>query len=440
MRTLHLFVSGLLMLALQGEFQCGAEEPKGQLRVSTVPAGATVTCDGILRDQSPVELEGLAAGDHLVQVDLAGYASARRTVPIAAGQKAAVEIEMEALKGLVLIHAVPDGADVQIEGAHRGKAPLLLTDLPLGRYRVRGSAPGYQVREVELLVDSRTPNRITLELPSDSSTLTIASTPPGASVTVDGLSRGVTPCALERLQSGDVKIVLNLENYSLYQDTVKLKAGETHAVDVTLQPIPATLSLISVPAGAKIFLNNELRGMTPLKLDPVPPGACTIRAELEGYETQNRTLELRHKEVRVEEFTLPRQVGFCEVMTDQGGVSVHVDGVEMGVFPDVDKLTDPLRLELPVGERRLELRKKGYLTLEKKVLIARGEVAKVREAMKRNFVPDTAVRLRSGELVTGVAGRKFPDGDVEVETRPGIFRTLKASEIASVGAADATSK
>lgn len=440
MRTFSRPLVILFAFAMQSLCHCFAQESEGQLRISTVPAGAAVTCDGILRDQAPVELEGLAPGDHLVQVDLAGYVSARRTVPIAAGQKAAVEMEMEPIKGLVLIHAVPDGADIQIQGAHRGKAPLLVPDLPIGRYRVRGSAPGYQAREVELLVENRTPVRITLDLPSDSATLSVASTPAGASVTVDGLSRGVTPCELERLQSGDVKIVLSLENYSPYQDTVKLKAGETHSINVTLQPIPATLSFLSVPAGAKIFLNDELRGVTPLKLDAVSPGSWNVRAELEGYETQSRTLEVRHREIRVEEFDLLRQVGFCEVMTDQGGVSIHVDGVEKAIFPDVEKLSDPVRLELPVGERQLELRKKGYLTLEKKVLIVQGEVVKIREAMKRNFVPDTAIRLRSGEVVTGVAGRKFPDGDIEVETRPGIFRTLKASEIVSVDVAGTTSK
>lgn len=440
MRRFPRSVVFVLMLAMQCTEHCGAQQPAGQLRISTIPAGATVTCDGILRDQAPVEVEGLTTGEHLVQVDLAGYVSARRTVPIAAGQKAAVEIEMEPLKGLVLIHAVPDGADVQIDGAHRGKAPVLVTDLPVGRYRVRGSAPGYQAREVDLMVENRTPIRIMLDLPSDSSTLSVASTPSGANVTLDGLSRGVTPCTLERLQSGEVKVVLSLENFTPYQDTVKLKAGETHSIDVTLQPIPATLSFLSVPAGAKIFVNEELRGVTPLRLDAMPPGSCNVRAELDGYETQNRTLELRHREIRVEEFQLLRQVGFCEVMADQGGASIYVDGVEKAVFPDIDKLTDPLRLELPVGERRLELRKKGYLTLEKKVMIVQGEVVKVRETMKRNFVADTAVRLRSGELVTGVAGRKFPDGDIEVETRPGIFRTLKAAEIVSVSAADATSK
>ena len=55
----------------------------------------------------------------------------------------------------------------------------------------------------------------------------------------------------------------------------------------------------------------------------------------------------------------------------------------------------------------------------------------VREMMKRNFVPDASVRLNAGDVVVGVLSRKLPNGDVELETQAGIFRTLKADEILS---------
>ncbi len=413
---------------------CVAQSGKGQLRVVTSPAGASVTCDGILRDQSPVELVELDPGDHLVQVELSGYLPERRTVSVASGRKAAVEIIMNPIKGLALIKTIPDGGNIQVDGAHRGTAPLLITDLTIGRYRIRGSAGGYQDREVELTIENRTPRCLVLELPSDSSTLTVNSVPPGATISINGLSRGTTPCTLERLQSGETKISLNLADHLPYQDTITLEAGETHNLDVSLKPLPSTLSLVSVPAGAKVFVDDQVRGVTPLSLESIEPGTHTIRMELDGYEPQTRSLEIQRRETRVEEFTMLRLTGHLEVLTDQGGVSLFVDGAEKAVIPDVEKPTEPIQMELAIGNHRVELRKKGYLTVDKRILITQGEVFKVRESLKRHFQPDTVVKLNSGESVIGVAGRRFPDGDLEVETRPGIYRTLKASEIVSVDA------
>lgn len=436
MRMLTRFPGIALIIAVcAAACQVFAQGAAAQLRVSSVPEGATVTCDGILRDQAPVTVENLAAGPHLVQVDLAGHISARRTVMLNAGQKAAIEIAMEREKGLVLIHSVPTGAEISIDGAHRGKTPLLLTDLPLGRYRVRASSAGYQSRETDLTIENRTPSRVSLSLDSDSANLTVNSTPAGAAVTVNGLSKGMTPCTIERLPSGENKVSLMLAEHLPYQDTVKLRAGEAHTMEVTLQPLPATLSVICTPAGAKVFVDDQLRGVSPLTLDAIAPGSYAVRVELDSYESQARTIELKRRDTRVEEFTLVRKVGMLEVYSDQSDLSVLVDGEAKGGFSaGAEKPDEPLRVELAVGEHKVELRKKGYTTVEKRISIVQGEVVRMREVLKRNFVADTVVRLKTGEVVSGVAGRKFPDGDVEVETRPGIFRTIKAKDIQSVEA------
>lgn len=429
---------GLIVTLGAGTFRCMAQDAPVQLRVTSIPEGAAVTCDGILRDQTPVLLDNLSGGPHLIQAELAGHLPVRRTVTLSPGQKAALELRLEPEKGLVLIHSAPSEAEISIDGANRGRTPLLITDLPLGRYRVRASSAGYLSQEVDLLVENRAPRRVLLSLTSDSANLKVQSTPPGAAVTVNGLSKGVTPCTIERLPSGDNKVVLTLAEYLPYQDTVKLRAGEDHTVEVTLQPLPATLSVVCTPAGAKVFVDERLRGQSPLTLDAIPPGTYTLKVEREGYKSQTRVVEVKRRDTRVEEFTLVRKVGILEVIAEQPGLSVLVDGVERGAFPvGTGKPADPLRIEVGVGEHTVELRKKGYSSLEKRIAIVQGEVVRLREILKRNFVADTVVRLKSGETVSGVAERRFPDGDIEVETRPGIFRTIKGTDVESVDKAPA---
>ena len=404
-----------------------------QLRITTVPPGATVVCDGMLRDASPVTIDDLAPGSHLVHAELTGYIPCRKTVSVTEGEKAAVEITLEKEAGLVLVHSDPDGADIVLDGAQRGKTPLLLTDVPRGNYRIKASTPGYQDCEMELKVEGRTPQKLMMTLHSDSARLTINSIPSGAVVVVNGLSRGATPCVVDRVPAGESKIVVSMADYALYQGTVTLRAGDDHKVDVELNPLPASLSVVGAPMGAKVYVNDQLRGQVPLSIGTIPPGSYSVRVEMPGYAPETRTIELKNRDARTAEFDLVRNVGVLEAVTDQPGASILVNGENKGTPPvQGDHVVEPLRIELPVGDHQVEFRKKGYFSVVKRVTIIKGTSVSLREAMKRNFVADTAVRLRSNEVVSGVAGRKLPGGDVEIETGPGIFRTLKAEEILAV--------
>jgi hypothetical protein len=292
------------------------------------------------------------------------------------------------------------------------------------------SCVGYVTKEVELTVDGRTPQALDVNLASDSAKLTVVSTPAGAAVVVNGLSKGVTPCAIERLPAGESVVAVTLAEYAPFQQKVKLQAGEEQKIEAALAPLPASLSVISTPPGAKVFIDDKLVGQSPVTQDTMAPGAYSIRAELAGFESQQRSVELKNRERRVEEFQLVRNAGTLDVLTDQAETKVTVDGeVKGAILASGDKPSEPLKIELPVGDHRLSLSKKGYATIERTVSIKKGETLTVREAMKRKFVPDTSIRLKAGEVMVGCLGRRLPNGDIELETQAGIFKTIKGDDI-----------
>lgn len=414
-----------------------AQTHEGQLRVTSIPDGATVTCDGVLRDATPITVKGLGAGDHLVVVQKPGFAEARRTITLNAGQKAALDIALEPVTGLVLVDTVPSGAEIEVSGAHRGKAPLLMTDLPVGRYRVKGSAPGFVTREVDLEVKDRVPARIKIALVSDSAKLVLTSTPAGATVTLNGISKGVTPCEIERVPSGNSKVVISLADFSPFQQEIRLAAGEEQKIDVQLKPLPGALSILTSPNGAKVYVDEELRGQAPLILDTVAAGSHAVRVELDGYETQSRTIELAKSQTRAEEFQLIRNAGVIDVVTDPPGVDVTVDGEKKGTTATGGERqpSAPFRIEpVTTGEHKVLLAKKGFYSVEKVVKVDKGQTAAVRELMKRKFTPDTTIRFKTAGVddLSGCLSKKLANGDVELETKPGIFKTIKAGEILSV--------
>ncbi len=409
---------------------------KAQVRVTSDPAGAMVSCDGVLQDATPLTIRDLDPSPHLIVVEKPGFNEVRKTLSLLPGQRSALELKLEPINGLVLIESAPEGVEIEIGGAHRGRAPLLLTDLPLGRYRLKASSTGYVTREVEFQVESRIPQKVAVELASDSAQVAIESTPPGAAVTVNGLSRGTTPCTVDRLPSGDNRIALVLADYLPFEQAVKLQAGEAQTIKVTLKPVPASLSVMSTPSGARIFVDNEVRGQTPLAIETIEPGVHTVRAELAGCESQTLTVEIGRAQAKVQDIQLVRKTGVLELVTDPPGVGVVVDGQDEGVTEPTlpEAASQVLKMDLLEGEHRLQLSKKGFYSADKTITVKRNETVVVREVMKRKFIADTVVRTRGTppDAVTGILSKKQPNGDVVIETKPGIFKTIKAEDVLAV--------
>ncbi len=67
----------------------------GQLQIRTEPAGAQVAVDDVPRGQSPVTVEGLSAGDHIVSV-MSEVGAVKQHVTITAGATAAVVVPLVA--------------------------------------------------------------------------------------------------------------------------------------------------------------------------------------------------------------------------------------------------------------------------------------------------------------------------------------------------------
>jgi PEGA domain-containing protein/PKD domain-containing protein len=64
------------------------------LSVTSVPAGATVYVDGQLQGATPLDLKGLAPGDHRVSVMMPGYLENSRVVSLRAGQSHDVQVKL----------------------------------------------------------------------------------------------------------------------------------------------------------------------------------------------------------------------------------------------------------------------------------------------------------------------------------------------------------
>jgi hypothetical protein len=404
-----------------------------QVYVTVQPDGASVTCDGRQVDAPPVVISGIGPGKHLIVVNKLGYQEERRTIEAVPDQRLNVELQLRPIHGLLLIHSKPDGATVEIDGAYRGETPLLVSDLPLGKYRAKLTHAGCQTKEIDLTVDRRAPKRFYVELTSDSATLVIASKPEGASVTVNGISRGKTPCTVGQVPEGDAAVELSIEGYQPHKQTVRLVAGQEQKIEAVLAAVPASLTVVSIPEKARIYVNNQFRGVAPLKLESLEPGEYRLRTELDGCEPQARTITLGLGQVLVEEFRLEGNTGLMEITTEPANVSVFVDGKEVGATADkpeqTDRVSEPLRVErLAEGSHDVQLTRKGYFSENFTIAIERAKSVSIHKKLNKRFIPNCEVQTKTA-VYRGVLLEVSPAGDVKLEVGPGVLRSIPADEI-----------
>ena len=405
------------------------------LYITSAPPGAEITINGKTAGITPLTLPTVPPGRLLVSAALRGYRTVYRTLEIGGGERQILDLTLEPLNGLLLVHSTPEGADIEINGVHRGTTPVLVADLPYGIHRAQLSKSGFLPRQLDIAIHDRTPQRLQTTLTSDTATLSIRTTPPGAEVTLDGVREGSSPCEIANVRTGEVKLGITARGHHAFEETLALQAGELREIDVALRPEPSTLRITTTPTGARIQVNGLYRGRSPVDIAPLAAGTYTLRAELPAHNPAERTVRLGLGQNQVEDLTLTPNAGRLEITTEPAGVRVLIDGMPVGetepAADGTDKLSALFSLPLvPSGTHELTLTKPGYYPLTQQITVVRNETLTGHFPLERRFIPNCQIQTRT-EVYRGVLVERNPT-TLKLELRPGIFKTLRLEDITTI--------
>jgi hypothetical protein len=146
------------------------------------------------------------------------------------------------------ITSLPPGAAVSVEGTAAGKTPTLVEGAPcakavavaLEKDRFAPWQKKVTARNGKLLKVHATLRRPDVKLE-------VASTPPGATVMVNGRSQGKTPATVEAPAYSRVVIKLVLAGYKTDEQVVQTKLGKPNKVAATLEKEPKPVAKPSKP-------------------------------------------------------------------------------------------------------------------------------------------------------------------------------------------------
>ncbi|MEO8482555.1 MAG: PEGA domain-containing protein [Acidobacteriota bacterium] len=180
---------------------------------------------------------------------------------------------LPASQGTATIVSRPAGAEVLLNGASRGTTPLKLS-LPVGSYdlELRNDT---SKRSLTLTVEASTAVREFVDLAPDGGrgSVDISTDVAGARITIDGVSRGVTPLTVNDLEPGTHRIGMSNNGTTIFR-TVTVAAGATTAVVASVAPAGATGGWLTIesPLELQVLEGNEVVGTTKASRLMLPAG------------------------------------------------------------------------------------------------------------------------------------------------------------------------
>lgn len=307
-------------------------KPKfGTIVVEADVAGAEVYVDGNKHpDTTPTVISNVVEGLHVIEVRKEPAMPWKVTVQVVATQQSKVRAELASTiggpKGAVRVITTPATAHVFLDGTDRGEASqgLDLKDLTPGEHIIEVRAAGYQTKEQRVTVSAGSSEIVKVDLPllapTDQGTLKVIASATGASVVIDGAVAGTTPQEL-KVSAGEHFVKVQLAGYKTFETKITVKAGETATVQADLKAA-TQLRVISNPPGASVMINGlQASGQTPLDTE-LDAGTTVVRIELDGFEPQERTLNLEGGKSEIVSVTLERSTASdAERAAEQKGLS-----------------------------------------------------------------------------------------------------------------------
>ena len=255
----------------------------GVLAITTQPAGATLTVNTLAVGTSPATDLVLEAGTYAVTAQLERYQSFQQEITVTGrNQSQTLDIALAPDWAQVAFTTIPTAASATVDNE-----PAAITangvDVLSGDHTLTLSAPGFLPENIALSIVAGVDEDLgTITLTPADATLTLASEPSGASVTVDGAFTGLTPLVVPL--SPNQPHVLQLSKAGFESKTLRLSLtrGEIAQQSIALTPELGEVRFTLEPPDAELIINGRGMGLGSQIL-ALPAVTQRIEIRLAGY-------------------------------------------------------------------------------------------------------------------------------------------------------------
>ncbi len=290
----------------------------GRLTVLTSDlTGADVLVDGIHLGYSPLEETAVELGQHELEVLAARHQPFSTTFEIAEpAQVVIVEADLVEAWATLKLGSNPAGAAIHLDGRPQGTTPAVL-EVGAGQRRLSFRLAGFTEHKQRVTIEPGKPVEITVTLRPAPGTLSVRTEPVGATITVDGVFKGVAPVDVTVSPAANHDVRAALAGHRAAATAVTVGAGQQRQLVLELVPEKGVVDLIGLPAGAEVLVDGQPTAVSggSLELLAVPHTIEVRHGGLEPYRAEVTPRAGARTQLRVEVSAPPTPAPPAEVVT-----------------------------------------------------------------------------------------------------------------------------
>ncbi len=168
------------------------------------------------------------------------------------------------------------------------------------------------------------------------------------------------------LRPGEYEVSASAQGYHPLLTTVTVDQQDSQTLELIMQPLPGLLSVDSLPAGARVSIDGETVGTTPLQDLPVAAGEHILLLQAERYQSAEQPLLVTGRNI-AQQLQLQLAPAWAEISVDSlpPGADILVDGESVG--------RTPATLEILQGERQVILQLATYSNWQQTLEVSASE-------------------------------------------------------------------
>jgi predicted Ser/Thr protein kinase len=299
----------------------------GQLAVNANVKGAKISVDGRTDPNwlTPYTIPNLSAGNHTVTISGGGYGEYRQSVRVEGGKTASIQGTLSA-----------------------SQTPPPTTNNP-------GTNNPPEPKPVV-----------------GGGQLTVSANVAGAKISIDDRSQPgwVTPYTISGLSAGPHNVVISMDGYDNFTQSVTVASGQTITVVGNLSAPRAELDIVTIPKGFEVIIDGKSYGLSPVSA-LLPIGNHTYAVKQPGSEPEDTVYKLTSGIHKIT-VTLGEAMatGIVEVRTTPPGATVTADGARISG-------QTPASFRLAVGTHTLVISMAGYLPQQQQITVSQNATTPV---------------------------------------------------------------
>jgi formylglycine-generating enzyme required for sulfatase activity len=373
------------------------EKLPGLVDMTSTPSGATILVDGLAIGKTPLRGMEIPAGSRIIGFERERYLPIETTIEIEGfGAKQQLQVELEPAWAIVTLRTEPEDANLIVDGEELGTTPLEL-ELIAGSRELIFSKENFSPLEVELeVVAGQDMTPAVYQLEPAPAKVSITSVPTGATVTVNGGYKGLTPLSLELSPGDNHALRLTLPGYLSANRKVRLEPEEEQDLNVKLEPEYGTVFITGNPAEASLYIDSKKQ---------------TLASGRFRLTTRPHTVEMKAKGYANASKTVTPQAAYSQ------RIEIKLQSKQAAAAPETVTAPKPVRTT-GLGQKLILIKPKPFIMgASRKEAGRRANESEHKVAMQRHFylssheVTNAEYKLFRSQHSSGMSGNRSLDID-----------------------------